>query len=47
MSPDNEPQKPIPIDPPDNTLTGSADDDDPDASEVQALAIDPPDNTGA
>ena len=44
MSPDNEPLDPIPIDPPDNTRTGSAEAD-PDASEPKVLAIDPPDNT--
>ena len=46
MSPDDEPLEPIPIDPPDNTRTGSSADADPDASEAKALAIDPPDNTG-
>ena len=40
MNPDNEPQEPIPIDPPDNTIKK-----DPDA-DAEAVAIDPPDNTG-
>ena len=46
MSPDNQPRDPIPIDPPDNTRTGStATKVDPDAGEAQDLVIDPPDNT--
>lgn len=44
MSPDNEPRQPIPIDPPDNTRTGSLADEDPAASEPPRK-IDPPDNT--
>ena len=41
MNPDDEPQEPIPIDPPDNTRTGgNAAEPDPDDE-----AIDPPDNT--
>lgn len=39
MNPDNEPQEPIPIDPPDNTIKK-----DPEAD--PEVAIDPPDDTG-
>ena len=45
MSPDNKPLEPIPIDPPDNTRTGSLTEEEPDTSEPKKLAIDPPDNT--
>jgi hypothetical protein len=45
MSPDNEPLEPIPIDPPDNTRTGTNAEADLTAGETAPRKIDPPDNT--
>ena len=45
MSPENEPREPVPIDPPDNTVTSDAAGTETTTSETTPRKIDPPDNT--